>query len=67
MIFGINGSLPRLTHLDAIAGTMFSVGGRQMEQIRAVLRQQRVAGEVSAEAACGRFFLGPEPGTGRKK
>ena len=49
----ISPTMPRLTHLDAIAGTMFSVGGWQVQQIRAVLRQERVAGEVRAEAASG--------------
>mmetsp|Transcript_108466 Transcript_108466/g.282956 ORF Transcript_108466/g.282956 Transcript_108466/m.282956 type:complete len:452 (-) Transcript_108466:70-1425(-) len=42
-----------LAHLDTVAGAMLAVGGRQMEQVGAVLRQQRVRGEVGAEAAAG--------------
>jgi hypothetical protein len=42
VIFGINGSLPRLTHLDAIAGGMVTVGGGQVQQVRAVLGQQGI-------------------------
>jgi len=40
-----------LAHLDAVAGAVLAVGGGQMQQVWAVLRQQRVAGEVCAEAA----------------
>mmetsp|Transcript_50585 Transcript_50585/g.69295 ORF Transcript_50585/g.69295 Transcript_50585/m.69295 type:complete len:377 (+) Transcript_50585:711-1841(+) len=41
-----------LTHLNAVAGAVLAVSGRQVHQVRAVLGQQRVRGEVRAEAAC---------------
>mmetsp|Transcript_91627 Transcript_91627/g.237451 ORF Transcript_91627/g.237451 Transcript_91627/m.237451 type:complete len:221 (+) Transcript_91627:204-866(+) len=39
-----------LSHLDAIAGAMLPVGGWQMHEVRAVLRKQRLLGEVGTEA-----------------
>ena len=49
----------RRAHLDAVAGAVLAIGGGQMQQVGPVLRQQRVAGEVRAEAAC-------QAGTGKK-
>mmetsp|Transcript_32507 Transcript_32507/g.78100 ORF Transcript_32507/g.78100 Transcript_32507/m.78100 type:complete len:269 (+) Transcript_32507:2135-2941(+) len=40
-----------LSHLDSIAGAMLTVGGRQMHEIRAVLREQRVLCEIRTEPA----------------
>ena len=42
---------PGLAHLDAVARAVLPVGGGQVQQVGPVLGQQRVLGEVSAEAA----------------
>ena len=39
-----------LTHLDAIARAVLTVRGRQVKQVRAVLREQGVRAEVRTEA-----------------
>ena len=44
---------------------MLAVGGGQMQQVWAVLRQQRVAGEVCAEAAWCVFQAEEKPGLHR--
>mmetsp|Transcript_70927 Transcript_70927/g.188595 ORF Transcript_70927/g.188595 Transcript_70927/m.188595 type:complete len:403 (+) Transcript_70927:249-1457(+) len=40
-----------LTHLDAVAGAVLAVGGGQVHEVRAVLRQEGLLGEVGTEAA----------------
>mmetsp|Transcript_23600 Transcript_23600/g.48964 ORF Transcript_23600/g.48964 Transcript_23600/m.48964 type:complete len:246 (-) Transcript_23600:404-1141(-) len=42
-----------LTHLDAIAGGMVTVGGGQVQQVRAVLGQQGIICEIGAKATGG--------------
>ena len=41
-----------LAHLDPIAGAVLTVGGGKMQQVRSILCQQRVAGEVGAKTTC---------------
>ena len=56
---------PGLAHLDAVARAVLAVGGGQVQQVGPILGQQRVLGEVRAEAACrtktdlGLSFLQP--------
>ena len=41
---------PSISHLNTISSAMFTIGGWQVQQIRAVLSQQRVAGEICPES-----------------
>ena len=45
-----------LSHLDAVAGAVLAVGGGQMKQVRSVLCQQGIAGEVGTKTTCSREF-----------
>ena len=46
----------RLSHLDAVARAVLAVGGGQMKQVRSVLCQQGIAGEVGTKTTCSREF-----------
>lgn len=46
------GSNQHLAHLDPIAGAVLTVGGGKMQQVRSVLCQQRIAGEVGTKTTC---------------
>ena len=48
------GSNQHLAHLDPIAGAVLAVGGGKMQQVRSILCQQRVAGEVGTKTTCTR-------------
>jgi len=44
----------RDTKLDAVTGAVLPVGGREVHQVRTVLSQQRILGEVSPKASRGK-------------
>ena len=46
------GSNQHLAHLDPITGAVLTVGGGKMQQVRSVLCQQRIAGEVGTKTTC---------------